>query len=218
VTAPIRVVIADDSPTIRDGLRFGFAAVTEVTVVGEAVNGRELLAVVNRHRPDVVLTDIRMPGLDGITATQLLLAHHPGLGVLILTEYDDDARVEGALAAGARGYLCKDAERDDIVRAIVAVARGGAVYGPSVARRVGGFHSRARRKSLAHAFPELTVREREVLELIARGSRNREIAHRLGVSEKTVRNHMSALKTKLRVADRDAAMAKAIDAGFGQDS
>ncbi|GID28022.1 response regulator receiver domain-containing protein [Paractinoplanes brasiliensis] len=107
MTTPIRIVIADDHFVAREGLRSSFKAVAEVTVVGEATNGRELLAVVNHHRPDVVLTDIQMPGLDGIAATELLLAHHPGLGVLILTEYLDDARVEGALAAGARGYLHK---------------------------------------------------------------------------------------------------------------
>lgn len=218
MTAPIRVVIADDHFVVREGLRSSFKAVAEVTVVGEAVNGRELLAVVNRHRPDVVLTDIRMPDLDGIAATQLLLAHHPDLGVLLLTEYTDDARVEAALAAGARGYLSKEAERDDIVRAIITVARGGAVYDPSVAQRVGGFFARGRRESLANAFPELTHREREVLELVARGGRNREIARQLSVSEKTVRNHVSAVMTKLRVPDRTAAMAKALDAGFGRDS
>jgi DNA-binding NarL/FixJ family response regulator len=214
-TPAVRVVIADDHPMFRYGLTAALAGAPEVEVVGEAADGRELLAVVEQTHPDVVLTDLAMPGLGGIAATRQLLARHPQLGVLVVTMHEDDESLFGALRAGARGYLLKGSDRADIVRAIVTVAHGEAVYGPAVARRIVDFFTRAQREYAAQAFPELTAREREVLDLIAVGARNQEIARRLFLSDKTVRNHVSAILAKLQVPDRAAAVAKARDAGLG---
>ncbi|MET7700257.1 response regulator transcription factor [Streptomyces sp. NPDC005485] len=211
----VRVVIADDHPMFRYGLRAVLVEGTEVEVVGEAASGEELLAVVERTSPDVVLTDLAMPGLDGAAATRSLLARHPDLGVLVLTMHEDDQALMGALRAGARGYLLKGADRTEIVRAVLAVASGDAVYGEAVARRIVAFFTGAHRDYAAQVFPELTEREREVLGLIATGCGNHEIARRLVLSEKTVRNHVSAVLFKLRVRDRAAAVAKARDAGLG---
>jgi len=215
-TPPVRVVVADDHPMFRYGLAAALAGAPEVEIVGEAADGQELLAVVEQNHPDVVLTDLAMPGLGGTAATRQLLARHPQLGVLVVTMHEDDENLFGALRAGARGYLLKGADRDDIVRAILNVARGEAVYGPAVARRIVDFFTRAQREYAIQAFPELTGRERDVLNLIATGHRNQEIARRLFLSEKTVRNHVSAILTKLQVPDRAAAVAKARDAGLGQ--
>ncbi|GLH95604.1 response regulator transcription factor [Phytohabitans aurantiacus] len=217
-TPPVRVVLADDHPMFRYGLTAALASAAEVEIVGEAADGQELLAVVDQTRPDVVLTDLTMPGMSGAAATKQLLARYPQLGVLVVTMHEDDESLLDAMRAGARGYLLKGADRADIVRAIVAVARGEAVYGPAVARRIADFFTRTQREYVAQAFPELTVREREVLDLLAAGSRNQDIARRLFLSEKTVRNHVSAIRTKLQVRDRAAAVAKARDAGLGNPS
>jgi DNA-binding NarL/FixJ family response regulator len=215
VSPPVRVVIADDHPMFRYGLRAVLDAAEEVTVVGEAVDGQQLLSVVDQTRPDVVLTDLSMPGLDGATATRRLLDRHPELGVLALTMHDDDQALFGALRAGARGYLLKGADKAEILRAVLAVAAGEAVYGAAVARRIVEFFTGAQQRYAAQVFPELTGREREVLELVAAGCGNHEIARRLVLSEKTVRNHVAAILLKLEVADRAAAVAKARDAGLG---
>jgi DNA-binding NarL/FixJ family response regulator len=215
VSPPVRVVIADDHPMFRYGLRAVLDAAAEVTVVGEAADGQQLLAVVDQTRPDVVLTDLAMPGLDGATATQRLLDRHPQLGVLALTMHDDDQALFGALRAGARGYLLKGADKAEILRAVQAVAAGEAVYGAAVARRIVDFFTGAQQRYAAQVFPELTGREREVLDLVAAGCGNHEIARRLVLSEKTVRNHVAAILLKLEVADRAAAVAKARDAGLG---
>ena len=213
---PVRVVIADDHPMFRYGLRAALAAGDEVEVVGEAADGRELLALVNTTQPDVVLTDLAMPALDGAAAATEILARHPGTGVLVLTMHDDDEALFGALRAGARGYLLKGADRDEIVRAVLTVADGEAVYGAAVARRITDFFTGAHRDFTATAFPELTDRERQVLELVAAGCGNHDIARRFALSEKTVRNHVSAVLVKLQVRDRAAAVAKARDAGLGR--
>lgn len=215
-TSPVRVVIADDHPMFRYGLTAALAGAPEVEIVGEAADGQELLAVVEQTHPDVVLTDLTMPGLGGTAATRQLLARYPQLGVLVVTMHEDDENLFGALRAGARGYLLKGADRVDIVRSIVAVARGEAVYGSAVARRIVDFFTSAKREYVAQAFPELTGRERDVLNHVAAGVGNHEIARRLFLSEKTVRNHVSAILTKLQVPDRAAAVAKARDAGLGQ--
>jgi DNA-binding NarL/FixJ family response regulator len=168
-------------------------------------------------QPDVVLTDLAMPDLDGATATRQLLARHPTIAVLVLTMHDDDESVFAALRAGALGYLLKGADGPELVRAVLAVAQGDAVYGATVARRIVGFYSDTHERYAAQAFPDLTPRERDVLDLLAAGARNHEIARRLGLSEKTVRNHVSALLLKLQVPDRTAAAARARDAGLGQN-
>ncbi len=155
-----------------------------------------------------------MPRLSGTEALAQLRERDPDLGVLVLTMHADDASLFAALRAGARGYLVKGADRDEIVRAVTAVAAGQAVYGPDVAQRIVDFYTGATGDYRAASFPELTVREREVLELLAGGCRNHEIARRLGVTDKTVRNHVSAVLTKLQVPDRPAAVARARDAGL----
>ncbi len=216
MTGPVRVVVADDHPMIRYGLRAVLDAAPETEVVGEASTGRELLAVVARTRPDVVVTDFAMPDLDGAAATRELVAAHPGLGVLVLSMHVDEASVVQALRAGARGYLVKGADGPELVRAVLAVAHGDAVYGGPVAQQIVGFYTGAREQYVADVFPELTGRERDVLDLLAAGCRNSEIARRLGMADKTLRNHVSAVLLKLGVPDRTSAAVKARDAGLGR--
>ncbi|MGY1783550.1 response regulator [Geodermatophilus sp. SYSU D00698] len=209
----VRVVVADDHPMYRYGLRSVLDAAPEVEVVGEAADGAELLALVARTAPDVVLTDLAMPRLPGIAAIDELTRRRPGLGVLVLTMHEDDASLFGALRAGARGYLLKGADAAEIVRAVLAVADGDAVYGGAVARRVADALTGTAPR--AQAFPELTGREREVLELLAAGLPTGQIARRPALSDKTVRNHVSAVLTELQAPDRAAAVARARDAGLG---
>jgi DNA-binding NarL/FixJ family response regulator len=209
----VRVVLADDHPMYRFGLRAVLDASPEVEVVGEAADGAELLALVGRCAPDVVLTDLSMPRLSGMAAIDELTRRRPGLGVLVLTMHEDDASLFGALRAGARGYLLKGAHREEIVRAVLAVAGGDAVYGGAVARRVAD--ALTGRASHSPVFPELTGREREVLELLAAGLPTGQIARRLALSDKTVRNHVSAVLTKLQVPARAAAVARAREEGMG---
>jgi DNA-binding NarL/FixJ family response regulator len=216
MTAPIRIVVADDHPMFRYGITAALATVPDVTVVGEASDGHELIAITADTRPDVVLTDLTMPGMDGITATRHLLAADPNLGVLVLTMHDDDDYLYAALRAGARGYLLKGADRTRIVRAIHTVAAGEAVYGPAIARRiVDTFTAAASAATPAAPLPPLTDRERDVLHLLATGHRNSEIAARLHLADKTIRNHISAILAKLHVTDRTAAALKARAAGLG---
>ncbi|MGB7980645.1 MAG: response regulator transcription factor [Candidatus Nanopelagicales bacterium] len=214
--ARVRVVVADDHPMFRFGLVAALTGAQEVTVVGEAQDGAELLAVVARTDPDVVLTDLAMPRMDGATATSRIRAAHPTVAVVVLTMHDDDEAVFAAMRAGASGYLLKGSDRDDIVRAVLSVARGDAVYGPSVARRIVDFFTGTSRTYSAQVFPELTDREREILDLIAAGHGNHEVARRLVLSEKTVRNHVSAILTKLQLTDRATAIVKAREAGLGR--
>lgn len=210
----IRVVIADDHPVFRYGLVAALAATAEVEVVGEAASGDDLLRIVDRTVPDVVITDLAMPGLDGAAATTRILAHHAGTGVLILTMHEEDEALFGALRAGAGGYLLKGADREEIIRAVLAIAAGNAVYGRPVARRITAFFTGTQREYAAQVFPDLTEREREVLRQIAAGCGNHEIANHLHLSEKTVRNHVSAILTKLGLNSRAAAVARARDAGL----
>jgi DNA-binding NarL/FixJ family response regulator len=218
MSVPIRVVIADDHPMFRFGLRAVLAACADVEVVGEAADGTELIALVERTQPCVVLTDLTMPGLDGSSAARHIVAQFPDIGVLVLTMHDDDDALFGALRAGARGYLLKGAESEEIVRAVLAVAAGDAVYSSTVARRIVTFFTSAHRTYAAQVFPELTPREREILDLVAGGLGNHEIARRLVLSEKTVRNNVAAILTKLQVPTRAAAVAKARDTGLGSST
>ncbi|MFI6284524.1 response regulator [Streptomyces sp. NPDC051018] len=213
---PVRVVIADDHPMFLFGLRAALASSPDVEVVGEAAGGEELIAVAARTAPDVVLTDLAMPGTDGIPAIRALLAHRPETAVLVLTMHEEDKALFGALRAGAHGYLLKGADRAEIVRAVLAVASGNAVYGEAVARRIVSFFTGAHQQYASRVFPELTEREREILELLATGRGNHQIARRLVLTEKTVRNHVSAILSKLGVHDRAAAVARARDAGLGR--
>jgi DNA-binding NarL/FixJ family response regulator len=199
---------------------YGLAAILEqaesVEVVARVGTGHELVQAAAEHRPEVVVTDLSMPDLDGVETTRLLLRAQPELAVLVLTMHEDDEHVFAALRAGARGYLVKGAGGEEIVRAVVAVASGDAVYGGPVARRIVAFFAGAGDESPSvRAFPDLTPREREVLDLLAIGCRNHEIARRLVMSEKTVRNHVSQVLLKLHVPDRTAAAIRAREAGLG---
>ena len=211
----IRVVIADDHPMYRYGLTAVLATQPGIAVVGEAADGQQLLSVVQDTRPDVVITDLTMPLLSGAQAAARLLAARPDLAILILTMHQDDESLFAAMRAGARGYLLKGADSTEVTAAIQAVARGEAVYGPGVAQRIIDFFSGRREPFTPHAFPELTSRECDILELLAQGSANREIASRLGITDKTVRNHLSSVFLKLQVNDRTAAALKARKAGLG---
>jgi DNA-binding NarL/FixJ family response regulator len=208
------VVLADDHPMVRYGITAVLADAPEVEVVGEAADGEALIAAVAEHRPDVVVTDLDMPGVDGAEATRRLRASYPDLPVLVLTLHDEDESLFAALRAGARGYLLKGADRAELVRAILSVASGEAVYGAAVASRIVAFFTGAQQEYASQVFPELTERERDVLGLIAAAKRNSEIATALGLSDKTVRNHVSNVLLKLQVPDRTAAALKAKESGL----
>ena len=210
----IRVVVADDHPAFRRGLELMLADVEDVELVGEAETGVRVLELVAELGPDVVLMDLRMPELDGIEATRRIGGHDPAPGVVVLTMFEDDDSVFAAMRAGARGYLLKGAEQDEIVRAIRACAAGEAIFGPEIAARVIA-HFSTGAGSRSASFPSLTERERDVLERVAMGRGNAAIAHELMISLKTVRNHVSNILTKLQVADRSAAIVKAREAGLG---
>jgi DNA-binding NarL/FixJ family response regulator len=213
----VRVLIADDHPLFREGMRGRLDRVADIAVVGEAASGDEAVELAHKLEPDVILMDIKMPGLNGIEATREILQASPQIGVLVLTMFEDDDSVFAAMRAGARGYLLKDSGGEGVVHAIRAVASGEAVFGPGVAERIIGFFSAPRAAAPQRAFPELTEREEEVLSLVAQGKSNREIARQLFVSLKTVRNHVSNILLKLQVADRAQAVIRARDAGMGRD-
>jgi DNA-binding NarL/FixJ family response regulator len=210
---PIRVVIADDHPVVRAGLSALLGSMADVEVVGVAADGRAAIKEVVLHRPDVAVIDLRLPELDGFTATREIVRALPGVAVLILTMLDDDDSVFAAMRAGASGYVVKGAEQDELGRAIRAVAAGEAIFSPGVAQRVLQFLTSP--PVVADPFPELTPREREILRLLAQAMPNAAIAHRFGLSPKTVANHLSSIFAKLQVADRAAAILRAREAGLG---
>jgi DNA-binding NarL/FixJ family response regulator len=211
----MRVVVADDHPTFRRGLIALLDSLDDVELVGEAADGDAAVAVVGETLPDIVVMDLNMPGISGIEATRRISAAYPSVAVLVLTMLDDDESVFAAMRAGARGYAVKGADTEDVLRALESVARGDAVFGPAVASRVLSYLTRPLAARDPILFPELSDREREVLELLARGRTNSEIAHSLVVSPKTVRNHVSNIFTKLQVRDRAEAMSRARNAGLG---
>jgi DNA-binding NarL/FixJ family response regulator len=212
VSGPLRVLIADDHPAFRSGLRLMLEAADDMEVAGEAATGADAVALTEAEDPDAILMDLQMPGLNGIEATRRIVAGGARAGVIVLTMFEDDDSVFAAMRAGARGYLLKGAERDDILRAVRAVGHGEAIFGPAIASRLVDFFGSAPRR----LFPQLSDREREVLVLIAAGKSNAQIAEHLVLSLKTVRNHVSNIFNKLQVADRAAAIGKARDAGIGQ--
>lgn len=212
-----RVLIADDHPVYRDGLRMMLASTGEVDVVGTAADGRAAVARTAELRPDVVVMDVQMPGLDGIEATRQIVAVADPPAVLVLTMHEDEESVFAAMLAGARGYLVKGADQEEILRAIAAVANGEVIFGPALAARVTRhFAELATGRRPGVVFPELTTREHEVLDLIAAGLSNSEIAARLYLAPKTVRNNVSNVFAKLQVADRAEAIVRARDAGLGR--
>lgn len=213
----IRVLVVDDHPLFRYGLRSALASSSDIEVISEAVSGTAAVALANSLRPDVIVMDLNLPGLTGVEATRRIVEANPAIRVLVLTMLDDDDSVFAALRAGARGYLLKGADPDDIVRAIHAVAESEAIFGPAIATRLASFFATAM-PPRAEAFPELTDRERDILWLIARGESNATIARRLVLSSKTVRNHVSNIYHKLKVTDRAQATARAREAGLRDTS
>ena len=211
------VLIADDHPLFRDGLRKLIESTPETVLVGEATTGSEAVEMALETQPDVVVMDLHMPDLSGIEATRRIVEASPHIGVLVLTMFEDDDSVFAAMRAGARGYLLKGSDHDETVRAIHAVGAGEAIFGPAIAERLIAFFASDASEPPA-AFPELTGREREVLELVAQGQTNAGIAAALTLSQKTVRNHVSNIFTKLRVADRAHAIIRAREAGLGRSA
>ena len=214
MTEQTRIVIADDHPLLRDGLEAVIGAHAGYEVVAKVGTGEEALEAALRLKPDVVLMDIQMPGLGGIEATRGIVRQDASIGVLMLTMFDDDDSIFATMRAGARGYILKGAETDEVMRAIDTIAAGGAVFSKAIASRIVGALSGTRAAN--SPFPALSAREHEVLDLIAQGLDNRRIADRLIVSQKTVANHVSSIFSKLEVTDRAQAIVKAKDAGMGR--
>jgi DNA-binding NarL/FixJ family response regulator len=209
-----RVLVADDHALFRYGMRAMLNSDPQFEVIGEAATGEAAVALAAELGPDIVLMDIQMPGLNGIEATRKIVRADPEVGVVVVTMFEEDDSVFAAMRAGARGYVLKGGDADEVVKVVSAVAQGEAHFGPDVARRLMGFFS-APKHAPTEAFPMLTAREGEVLDLIARGLNNTEIADRLYVSQKTVRNHVSNVFAKLQVRDRSEAIVLARRNGLG---
>ncbi|MGY1826457.1 response regulator [Blastococcus sp. SYSU DS0541] len=212
---PLRVVVADDHPVYRDGLAMLLDSVPGLAVVGTAADGEAAVALALAEQPDVVVMDVQMPGIDGIEATRRVTSASPSVGIVVLTMSEDDGTVFAAVRAGARGYLLKGADQEEVVRAITTVANGGAVFGAALARRIGEFFASGP-TGPETVFPQLTARERGVLDLVAAGRSNAQIAAALYLSPKTVRNNVSNVLAKLQVTDRAQAIVRARDAGLGR--
>jgi DNA-binding NarL/FixJ family response regulator len=211
---PIRVLIADDHPLFRDGVRALLQSVPDTEVVGEVATGEDAVAQAATLQPDVILMDLHMPGQNGVEATRGILHTSPHIGILFLTMFEEDDSVFAAMRAGARGYLLKGADQTEILRAIHAVSHGEAIFSPAIAQRLTQYFATLEHAALPSAFPGLTEREYEILGLIAQGRSNSEIAARLVISQKTVRNHVSNIFSKLQVADRAQAIVRAREAGL----
>lgn len=210
----LRVLLADDHPFFRDGMRMFLETAPDIAVVGEAATGDEAVVQATALAPDVVLMDIKMPGLSGIEATRRILTADPRVRVLVVTMFDDDATVFTAMRAGARGYVLKDAAKDDVLAALRAVGRGEAIFGPGIAARVLDVFTGSRPAVPQEAFPALTARERELLHLMAQGVSNAQIAQLLSLSTKTVANYVSSILGKLQVASRTEAVQRVREAGL----
>ncbi len=215
IDEPTRVLLADDHPVFRDGLSGTLDGEPDLEVVGVCADGDEAVAAAAEEQPDVAVMDLSMPRLGGIEATRRIVTTSPHIAVLVLTMVEEDDSVFAAVRSGARGYLLKGSTPEDIVRAVRSVARGEAGFGPGVADRMRGYFAQTDGRPRNTVFPELTEREREILELIAAGARNADIARRLFISPKTVRNHISNIFSKLQVADRADVIARARAAGLG---
>lgn len=211
----ISILIADDEPSFRNGLRALLNSDDALDLVGDATTGDQAIRLAADSQPDIILMDINMPGVNGIEATRRILTTSPHIGILILTMFEDDDSVFAAMRAGARGYLLKGALKAEILRAIQTVSNGGVVFGAAIAQRMMRYFTGLKPVEPAELFPELTEREREILSFIAQGLSNNEIAQRLVLSSKTVRNHISNIFDKLQVADRAQAIVRAREAGLG---
>ena len=212
----IRVMVVDDHPLIRSALRALLNSIEDLEVCGEAASGGEALEIARETGPDVVVMDLEMDGMDGFEATRQLTAESPGVAILVLTMHENDETVFSAMRAGARGYLLKGAEQEEILRAIRAVASGETIFGPRVGQRILHYFASGQRSS--EPFAELTAREREILDLIASGASNGEIARKLFLSPKTVSNNVTVILDKLQVTDRAKAIVRARQAGLGGET
>jgi DNA-binding NarL/FixJ family response regulator len=213
---PLRVLIVDDHPLFRKGLRTLLETLPDMDVVGEAATGQESIELAASMQPDVVLMDLQMPDGGGLAAIRQITTTYPHIHVLVVTLFEDDDSVFAALRAGALGYVLKDAEESEMMRAIRAVASGEGIFSPAIAARLMGYFANTRESIPKEVFPELTDREREILNMIARGVTNATIAEELTISLKTVRNHVANIYSKLHVADRTQAALRARDAGLGE--
>ena len=215
----IKVLIADDHLFYREGVRTLLNTAEGIEIIGEASNGQEVVARAAELEPDVILMDLKMPGLNGIDATRQIIQQQPKVGILVITMFDDDESVFAVMRAGARGYLLKDADQEELVRAIIAVYRDEAIFSPAIARRMMNYfsHLPRERARAENVFPDLTEREFEILELIAQGHGNPAIANKLSLSVKTVQNYVSNILNKLQVADRSEAIVRAREQGLGQN-
>ena len=211
----IRVLIADDQTITRSGIRSLLAAQEDVEIVGEALNGEEAIEFASSTQPDVILMDLRMPGVNGIDATRRIHRTFPHIGILVLTVFEDDTSVFPAIRAGARGYLLKNTEQDELLRAIHTVANGGAIFSPGIVHKVLGYLHTPSPDVPEQLFDELTSREHEILGLIAQGKTNTEIASLLNLSPKTVSNNISNVLLKVHATDRAKLMLMALEAGMG---
>ena len=211
---PLRVLFADDHPLFRKGMRALLVAAQDIEVVGEATTGQEVIELAAALQPDVILMDLQMPGINGIEATRQILHTSPHIRILVITLFEDDASVFSALRAGARGYVLKDAKEEEMLRAIRSVGSGEAIFSPAIATRLIDFFAAPRPAASKEIFPTLTEREREILQLLARGSTNHDIAKQLALSVKTVNNYVSNIFSKLQVTDRAQAIIRARDAGL----
>jgi DNA-binding NarL/FixJ family response regulator len=214
----IDLLLVDDSEAARKGLKALLRSVADVRLVGEASGGQEAITLAERLQPDIILMDLHMPDINGIEATRQIVSTSPHIAILVITMYDDDGSVFAAMQAGARGYLLKGASKSEVLRAIHDVAGGAAIFSPAIARRMMNYFNQIQNQAAVYAFPELTRRELEVLDLMAQQHSNQEIAETLSLSRKTVRNYTSNIFAKLQVADRAEAILRARDAGLGRES
>jgi DNA-binding NarL/FixJ family response regulator len=212
---PLRILLVDDHPLVREGLRALLTSLPDMTIVGEAGDGEEAVTMALERQPDIILMDLHMPKLNGIEATRRIVSASPHIGILVLTMLGDDDSVFGAMRAGARGYLLKGAGKAEVLRAITVVAQGEAIFSPQIAQRLVQYFTNMRPVIPEQAFPDLTEREREVLALIVDGKSNAQIADMLVLSPKTVSNHISNIFSKLQVVDRAQAVSRAREAGLG---
>jgi DNA-binding NarL/FixJ family response regulator len=216
----IRVLIADDHLFYREGVRTLLGTADEIEIIGESSNGLDVVTHATQLEPDIILMDLKMPGLNGIDATRQIIQKQPKVGILVITMFDDDESVFAVMRAGARGYILKDADQEELVRAITAVYRGEAIFSPAIAQRMMKYFSnvpREGRSKVNNPFPELTERELEILEWIAQGYSNPAIANKLSLSVKTVQNYVSNILSKLQVVDRSEAIFRAREKGLGND-
>jgi len=211
---PLHILIADDHPLFRHGIHEFLNLTPDIQVVGEAMSGEEAITQAEALHPDVILMDVNMPGVNGIEATRRILHDSPHIRILVVTMFEDDGTVFAAMRAGARGYILKDAEKENILRAIRAVGNGEAIFSPTIATRLIDFFATQSSALPKEIFPSLTEREREILQLIARGRSNTDIARELSLSPKTVYNYVSNILSKLQVADRAQAIIRAREAGL----